>query len=900
MCQPDKDEILQPFTITNNDFVTDNDIYKATEIQHQYYILNSFKKGALLIDKSGKALQQYQAGNHLQTNTVYRATADASQNIWLCLSNGISKTEPGQDLSYWDKNAGLNGNVVSVIRYNGTVYIATGTKIYFIDRNNKIQEVKNIPVSQNWCFLENKNSKSLLAGSSLGVYEIKGDDAVNLYQGSHAHQIYQSVKNPQRIYSTDFDLFVSLKYENNKWATEGKWEGVKDDVRGITEDDKGEIWLSTFSNGIIRVTPDNENITKPLKVKYYNKKDGIKSLFNILPFKFKNKIIWGTPEGIITYDSKTDRFEPFCEFGEQFCNDSLTGVHYMSEGTDGKIWIFKTGKREPGIGYLQPDNKGGYNWIYAPFCRIPSMLLLAFYIEPSGVAWFGGSEGLYRYDINKDTKNYTQKFNCLIRKITIGPDSMLYGGNASVLPDFKNESNLKYKYNSLKFEFAAPFFDHEELTLYSYQLEGFDENWSAWSRQTAKEYTNLSEGTYTFKVKARNIYDVESEIGAYQIKILPPWQRTWYAFILYLILFILLIYLIIKFYTRRLVKQKEHLEEVVKERTAVVILQKEEIFEQAEQLKATNEKLVELDQFKEGMTGMIVHDLKNPLNAMLGVTNNDETKQAAKQMLNMVLNILDVQKLEDAQMKIQSVDFPLNSCLLDALQQVSLLYERKSIFIDNLISNDIVVKGDIEIIQRVFINLLTNAIKYTPNNGKISIAAKTQTAFESLSGFIQVEVSDTGQGIPKDKLNSVFDKFVQVEAKNSGGVRSTGLGLTFCKLAVEEHGGQIGVESEMNIGTTFWFSLPKSEIEISTFDQLNKSGNENLPEKVQFNEEEKKYLLPIINKLSQFSVYEFSDVRKILQKMDSLDNPRIETWKNSVMNAMKACNEEKYIELLTI
>ena len=185
----------------------------------------------------------------------------------------------------------------------------------------------------------------------------------------------------------------------------------------------------------------------------------------------------------------------------------------------------------------------------------------------------------------------------------------------------------------------------------------------------------------------------------------------------------------------------------------------------------------------------------------------------------MVLNILDVQKLEDAKMKIEFVDFSINSCLFDALNQVKLLYERKSITVENSIPNNLTVKGDAEIVQRVFINLLTNAIKYTPNNGIICFTYPQ--GFQNLEGFVRVQISDNGQGITSDKLNSVFDKFVQIDAKKSGGIRSTGIGLTFCKLAVEAHGGQIGVESTI-------LDLSGEKPTILRFGQITRSELENV------------------------------------------------------------------------
>jgi len=265
-------------------------------------------------------------------------------------------------------------------------------------------------------------------------------------------------------------------------------------------------------------------------------------------------------------------------------------------------------------------------------------------------------------------------------------------------------------------------------------------------------------------------------------------------------------------------------------------------------VNAQKEKLLELDNFKEAMTGMIVHDLKNPLNAIIGLSSmnpEDEMMQmvnsAGNQMLNLVLNILDVQKFENTSVKLNLSVASLYQLAEEACNQVSLLIKQKRQSLLNNISPQTIVRTDNEIIVRVFVNMLTNAIKYTLNEGKIKI---DQIAIiNNLSDISESEhfppalktkpdihipcclicVSDNGQGIPSDKLHLVFEKFGQVEAKKSGGVRSTGLGMTFCKMVVEAHGGYIWITSEVGKGTNFYFTLPffKSDQSIQVSNSTN-------------------------------------------------------------------------------
>jgi len=330
----------------------------------------------------------------------------------------------------------------------------------------------------------------------------------------------------------------------------------------------------------------------------------------------------------------------------------------------------------------------------------------------------------------------------------------------------------------------------------------------------------------------------------------------------------------------------------VKKRANLVLFENNILIEkQKNNLIVKNNKLTELNLFKEGMTGMIVHDLKNPLSTVIGLSEKPEIKQAGNQILSMVMNILDVQKFEDAKVKLVLEDFSASRVINESMKQVKLLFERKSITIHSKTNSNTYLHADVEITTRIFTNILTNAIKYTPNNGVISI----QDELIDNSGFVKISISDTGQGIPKDMLASVFDKFSQFHTKKSGGVASTGLGLTFCKLAVEAHNGEIGVESELGKGTTFWFLLPKAkskkiEIEDSIITEVKTEK--------QLSDADMAYLAPFIISLKTFTVYEFSDIITILNKIKTNNNEQVQHWKTDIENTVRACNETKYNELL--
>ncbi|MFC2104705.1 two-component regulator propeller domain-containing protein [Bacteroidota bacterium] len=334
----------------------------------------------------------------------------------------------------------------------------------------------------------------------------------------------------------------------------------------------------------------------------------------------------------------------------------------------------------------------------------------------------------------------------------------------------------------------------------------------------------------------------------------------------------------------------------IKEAEIRIKEQNTEIQAQSEELMVTNERLIELSRFKDEMSGMIVHDLKNPLNVIIGLAQNETVKQSGKQMLNMIMNILDVSKFENTKIQLKTSNNSIYEVSKSALQQVDLLYQQKNIELINRIQN-YYVDIDQEIIERVMINLLTNAIKYTPNNGTITLESE-----EYSPDFIRIKVKDTGEGIPPEKIHKVFGKFEQVIARDSGLTRSTGIGLTFCKLFVEAHGGEIGVDSEVeNLpagkagGTTFWFTLP-----------IGMQGNEEITITEEVIEEkpfeltptERELLKPFLLKLQELEVYESTEVEKVIEQIDCSKTQNLQKWKAEMENAMEALNEEKYKKLI--
>ena len=207
------------------------------------------------------------------------------------------------------------------------------------------------------------------------------------------------------------------------------------------------------------------------------------------------------------------------------------------------------------------------------------------------------------------------------------------------------------------------------------------------------------------------------------------------------------------------------------------------------------------------ITNMVIHDMKTPLSAVTNLTDEADVefirlaRQSGHQLFNLVQNLLELHRYDEAKLEVKSQETHLSSLIESAYDQVSYFFELKNMVFKNKTEPTENIWCDPFLIERILVNLFFNALKFTPEHGQISIDC------QSLNGEKRISVADTGCGIDKEFHQKIFERFGQV-TKDSERKTSTGLGLAFCKMAVEAHHGKIGVISEFGKGSTFWFTLP--------------------------------------------------------------------------------------------
>ena len=590
---------IAPLNSSVNDQLITDQVYGGVLLNNKTFAYATLLNGVLIINEKGDIIQRLNKKNGLQDDIVKYVGTDNHHDLWIALRKGISKAEISSPLNSLNEAQGLNGFIEDIVKVKNTLYVATSLGVYAYI-NSQFVSVEGIN-SQTWSLRKFiiANDTLLLASSETGLYEINKNTS-KFIQAEYGFALHQSKINPNRVYMGMNDGLTSIKYENKRWIYEDYFNGVDYKIKNIEEDEKGNLWLATPVDGLIKIN-FNQNLkdtlvtawNKKYSIQYFDTTNGLPSMDNNIPYLYKNQIVFATNDGIYEFDEKKKLF-----YHSSFLKKELSQsqVYRFATKGDSTIWMFTVKPdqtKETGIAYLQKDNS--YTLYTQPFRKIADREVHAIFPDENGITWLGTPDGLIRYDATIK-KDFSIPFYVHIRSITIDKDSVLFGGNyyisnngvnlpTSSQPDYQ-KPQVQYTYNTLTFNYSCTSYSDEQLNLFSYYLEGHgdERDWSDWTTKKDKEYTDLGEGTYIFHVKAKNIYGIESKESSFSFTILPPWYRTIWAYITYAVLIIGLIYLIIRLSIRRLVKAKTQLEKIVKERTAEVVEQKHLIEEKHKEI----------------------------------------------------------------------------------------------------------------------------------------------------------------------------------------------------------------------------------------------------------------------------------------------------------------------------
>jgi signal transduction histidine kinase len=389
--------------------------------------------------------------------------------------------------------------------------------------------------------------------------------------------------------------------------------------------------------------------------------------------------------------------------------------------------------------------------------------------------------------------------------------------------DVENASVVILNHNDYTFtvEFAALEFTNPEKNRYAYMLEGVSGDWIETGNRRFVPFSNLPPGEYTFRVKGSNNDGIWNESGpSLKIIIKPPWWRSSLALTAYLVMLIGAVMLYIRMRERKLIRERDLLEQKVHLRTVQIEEQNAQIMQKNDELGKLNNALSALNSTRDKFFSIIAHDLRNPFNTILGLSemvlgNSDraapeklrktiaDIHDTAKHTFDLLQNLLIWARSQTDALDFLPVSFDLSERIHENLDLVKSQAEKKTIDLSYNDCGPVIVTGDLRMIDTVLRNLLTNAIKFTQQKGKVTVLV------EEMTDQYEVRVQDTGVGIASDNIPRIFQLDNKYTRKGTEKERGSGLGLILCHEFIEKHNGTIRVESEPGKGRSFIFTLPK-------------------------------------------------------------------------------------------
>lgn len=684
---------------------------------------------------------------------------DNRGNIWICTEGGgINLLYPKEKKIHQFKTKNFpyfspQTNIKSIayddsceILYIGTTF--NGLYSYDIKKNifNKESNKMNNEITLNSINVVRKDGDSLILSTNESVY---------IY--SLRHKSYH----PFFYQQGDRYAYVSPVIEKEFWI-------VDNHIHKINMENLKETNLYILSDSLHRIQPKR-----------------------ILQTKDKNIYVGTYGNGIMKLDKSQNKFVNFpsshSSLLSSFCfqlAETING-NLVTIGDKGVAIFSKEGK------ILQLMN-AGKNIPLTSFTRDCGLL-----VASDGTIYVGGTNGLISFKERKQNNKFTNElyFSDLWldgRLIYPNEENSIL---SSTLP-FTKTVSLPYSHSRIEVSFASKNnITQFNQSIYEYRLLGIDNIWHQ-TNENSIIYTNLPTGKYTLELRELNYNGKTSSTCKLKIQITPPWYFTWWAWLIWIVLALLPVYLIIQNIRNRA-------------RTRMLI----------ETEKMEKEKIREVDEAKFKFFTSVSHEFRTPLTLIIGlieqivhsyklptVVQNKMIKvmRQSEHLSRLVTELIEFRKYEQNIVRLNVSPLLMNQFVENICDGFHSVAMKKNItFTFEKDPTNVKVYVDIYQMEKVVYNLLANAFKYTNVGGKVKVTLQS----DPLIGFFKLQVSDTGIGIPEDDLPHIFNRFYQVKDNNIRSTRGSGIGLALVKDIVEKHKGTVCVQSSLGKGTTFIVTL---------------------------------------------------------------------------------------------
>jgi AraC family chitin signaling transcriptional activator len=760
------------------------DACKIERLNDSVYFIASWTNGVYkcIITENDIEVDRIPTINDIKINNLF---IDTNENLWLSSDFGIVLA---QNLSFNSLSQLLDMAFVQSVDIapNNNVYCIAGAAYSIFERDGE---------------LESRMVYALPAEGHLIQVEASKFDPSVLYLATTNSRliVLRNGKVERTLDLSEYGrvlFYLTMDLKGNLWACMdgcsgvvkispnyrveliGKAQGLESRGIVLNYDSMGNLYCGGVGDStyLFRYDYDSEVfINMSTKLSFDHSEEMV---VNDIAF-VNEEIILATSEGVM--QRKANNFE-LIDLGT-FTKKSATSIASDSEGfvwfsTDAGLFKYKNGKY-----YIFRENDG-LNTIVGSYRCLE--------IDTLDQVWFGTQTGL---NYSAGVAEIKETKPPILTGILV--DGQVISTQTKQL-EINKPSFIQFEYISLE----MPGGD----IVYKTKLEGFSDVWSLEITENEVLLPKLPVGEYTFKVKARQHGNYNwSDACAVSFSVVPHWYQTWWAYLLYLITFSILIVLAIVTYNRRLIVQKKMLEHKVKART--------------KEISEKNKELEYLNTTKDKFFSIIAHDLRNPFLSIMGVTNvlsseytdlEEEEKQKLIDLVHsstektylLLENLLTWARSQTNTITFEPEPTSLTELVNEAIGISEAAAHSKNIRINCQIKDEIEIEVDKNMITTVLRNLIMNAVKYSYRDKSIIIEVEKE------DGFAKVSVEDCGVGIEPQHCADLFKVSKKISFPGTEDEKGTGLGLILCKEFVSKHHGTIDVISEPGKGSTFWFKVP--------------------------------------------------------------------------------------------
>ena len=593
---------IRPWPVEASRFLTQYRAFCAIELSSGNFAVGTTSNGVLVMDREGRPLTHLNTSNGLQNNTILRAYQDRSRNLWLGLDNGIDHVALSAPFSVISSEQGVEGTGYTSIVHDGMLYLGTNQGLFStrwrqqkdpfaLPRFQMVEGTKG----QVWSLKEVEGQLIICHHEGLFYLDNGRASPFSPVKGAWAFEVLEAYPD-YAVAGAYTGLYLFEKQGRGssgpRWKFIRKLEGFDESARVFEQDKDGNIWISHAYKGLYRVRLDMDK-QRIEETAFFNAQQGLPTDLFINVSEIRGELLFTTPKGVYYFDRESAQFREHEELSALI--GSGKAVHRILEDELGNIW-FSAGEE---FGLIKVEEQGVFNNVRLLYFNAVQDILVdgfEYVFSPGPNSVFIATESGFIQYVPPVEEDQQEQFQALVRSVSVirsGERRAWGGSNGGAASSASDKPVFSYRDNSLRFAFAAPFFEENKKLQYRYILEGFDQGWSDWSGQVYKDYTNLPYGDYTFRAQARNAYAALSDIASYTFTIKPPWYLTLGAKIGYGLIGLLLIVGFFQYSTRRLEKQKEALQaQQVRELEQREAAHRQEVEQSEEEIiRLRNEKL---------------------------------------------------------------------------------------------------------------------------------------------------------------------------------------------------------------------------------------------------------------------------------------------------------------------